>query len=640
MENRFSCNGKWVTKLGAIPCENDDEWKVGTWRSESGVCKIARGRRGEATARRKRGLSREESSFESLDLRAAEVLDRSMEALESSTSLTSCASGMPMEYPHWKGGAWELQDITHEVVGRRQNWDPSQHLHLSQRGGLITTTPTAKLKDFHGGEHDIARVLKEMVNNNVNYDLKMSTTMAKTVEDTIDRMLVKDLNVKENTFQEHQLSYYAKGRLQTSPLGEKPLGGGQKPPSPPPSPVSQDDIFMKGGEGYSGRVSIEKMRDTTSCDTGSDIVATLDRLTQTDSIGLSSYQMLPPKGKRYRDSRVPTRPTGEQLQIDMKINSTASQRRRKRSLVNNHSKQRKLIFPSKPPKWKGLSTALSAMRSMCHGAGELGVVHAHARPLLIIAGKCVFRTTPPLDTPRLCTISHQPKWPLHKASNANEEHFCALRSSDTKATSYHNQAASKSMLPNLTSLDGHLNHNKFQPTSSSIKHWPVVVTELDNWISQVVNDWLEKDEKLAVAANSSLNNSSMIIGNSNISNAIGPDTRENFGVLCVSLVSNIMEVPNPQTKSVPKTHEELGRPMSAPTKKPSELDAKIGQAQTVHDLSQLLEPISQTSMLSALDTKVAGDIKISASSIIQEFMEDDIVQEFQRQIQSLEQENK
>lgn len=65
----------------------------------------------------------------------------------------------------------------------------------------------------------------------------------------------------------------------------------------------------------------------------------------------------------------------------------------------------------------------------------------------------------------------------------------------------------------------------------------------------------------------------------------------------------------------------------------------IGKARTVHDLSEMLEPILQGSMSSALGDKAAGDIKIGPMSIIQEFGKDNVVQEFQRQIHSLEQEN-
>lgn len=83
MQNRLSCMSEWVPKTtGAPPNNGPDEWKAGEWTRTTGVCKIARGGREGTPAATgpKKGVwdaePREESSFETLDLRAAEVLDK------------------------------------------------------------------------------------------------------------------------------------------------------------------------------------------------------------------------------------------------------------------------------------------------------------------------------------------------------------------------------------------------------------------------------------------------------------------------------------------------------------------------------------------------------------------------------------
>lgn len=146
-----------------------------------------------------------------------------------------------------------------------------------------------------------------------------------------------------------------------------------------------------------------------------------------------------------------------------------------------HSDQRKLGLQSKPPAWKGLSTALSAMRSICHGAGEVGVANAQVRPLLIIAGKCVFRTIAPLDTPRVRNADeHRLPTPPRAGIVPTE---------DAKKASSHVQFASKSLPAPATGLASPScippGRNECETTSSTIKHWPANVTELDNWISEV-----------------------------------------------------------------------------------------------------------------------------------------------------------
>lgn len=154
---------------------------------------------------------------------------------------------------------------------------------------------------------------------------------------------------------------------------------------------------------------------------------------------------------------------------------------------------------------------------------------------------------------------------------------------------------------------------------------------------QTVNEWLDRDDNDGAVASSPLTHLPATMSRPvPPQSALGVCSEEKF---CVRPTSNVEELPNRLSKSLPNRLGGLGKDVSAPSRRLTELDAMIGKARTVHDLSEMLEPILQGSMSSALGDKAAGDIKIGPMSIIQEFGKDNVVQEFQRQIHSLEQEN-